>query len=91
VITRELELFEGTGDQTAAALSTKPRIVVANKIDALDEPERLKKLQKHLKKLKIPVYPVSAASGEGLPALLQAMWKAVAAAREADAEETRQA
>ena len=84
VISRELELFEGSGDELAAALSTKPRIAVANKIDALDEPDRLKKLQRHMKKLKIPLYPVSAATGEGLPALLEAMWKIVDESRRAD-------
>ena len=82
VITRELELFEGSGDETAAKLSTKPRIVVANKIDSLDEPERLAKLQKYMKKLKVPVYPVSAATGEGLPELLEALWKKVSAPKE---------
>ena len=77
VITKELELFEGSGDETAAQLSTKPRVVVANKIDALDEPDRLARLQKYMKKLKVPVYPVSAATGEGLPALLEALWQKV--------------
>ena len=77
VITRELELFEGSGDETAAKLSIKPRLVVANKIDALDEPERLAKLTKYMNKLKIPVYPVSAATGEGLPELLEALWKKI--------------
>jgi GTP-binding protein len=81
VISKELELFEGGGDELAAALSTKRRIAVANKIDALDEPERLKKLARHLKKLKIPLFPVSAVTGEGLPALLEAMWTEVSASR----------
>jgi len=79
IITRELELFEGSGDETAAKLSIKPRIIVANKIDALDEPERLAKLQKYMAKLKVAVYPISAASGEGLPELLEALWKLVSA------------
>src|SRR5437899_6093656 len=34
VIARELELFAGAGDDTAVALSAKPRIAAANKIDA---------------------------------------------------------
>ena len=64
-------------------LSNKPCIVAANKVDALDEPDRLKKLAKHLKKLKIPLYPISAVTGEGVPALLEAMWVEVASAAEA--------
>jgi GTP-binding protein len=83
VITRELELFAGGDDDTAVVLSNKPCIVAANKVDALDEPDRLKKLAKHLKKLKIPLYPISAVTGEGVPALLEAMWVDVAGAAEA--------
>jgi len=83
VITRELELFAGGDDDTAVVLSNKPCIVAANKVDALDEPDRLKKLAKHLKKLKIPLYPISAVTGEGVPALLEAMWVEVASAAEA--------
>ena len=79
VITRELELFAGGGDDTAVVLSNKPRIAVANKIDALDDPDRLRKLTKHLKKLRVPLYPISAVTGEGIPALLEAMWREVAA------------
>ena len=82
VIVRELEQFAGAGDDTAVALADKPRIAVANKIDALDEPERLKKIEKHLKKLKVPLYRISAATGEGLPKLLEAMWKQVASQTE---------
>jgi GTP-binding protein len=72
----------------AEALATKPQIAVANKIDAMDDPERLKKLTKHLKKHKVPVYPISAVTGEGLPALLQAMWAVIAAHNESAAEST---
>ncbi|TAK15204.1 MAG: GTPase ObgE [Acidobacteria bacterium] len=81
VITRELELFEGSGDETAAQLSKKPRIVVANKIDALDEPDRLARLKKRMKQLKVSVYPVSAATGQGIPELLEALWQQVNATR----------
>ena len=86
IITKELEMFEGVGDELGAALSTKRRIAVANKIDALDEPERLKKLARHMKKVKIPLYAVSAVTGDGLPELLEAMWTEVSAAR---ADETK--
>jgi len=82
VISRELELFAGGDDDTAVVLANKPFIVAANKVDVLDEPERLKKLTRHLKKLKIPLYPISAVTGEGVPALLEAMWREVAAAAE---------
>lgn len=79
VIARELEAFAGGEGDLGVVLSDKPRIVAANKIDALDDPGRLAALAKYLKKRKIPLYPISAVTGEGLPALLEAMWREVAA------------
>lgn len=79
VISKELEAFAGGEDDLGVALSEKPRIVAANKIDALDDPARLAKLAKHLKRLKIPLYPISSVTGDGLPALLEGMWREVAA------------
>ena len=81
VITRELDLFPGR-DASGERLADKPVIVAANKIDALDEPARLETLRAHLQPHGIPFYAVSAATGEGLPALLEAIWQQVAASRE---------
>ena len=78
VISRELALFAGAGDETAVSLAAKPRLIAANKIDALDDPDRLKRLVKHARKLKVPCLPVSGVTGEGIPALLEAMWREVA-------------
>ncbi|MDQ3170421.1 MAG: GTPase ObgE [Acidobacteriota bacterium] len=77
VITRELALFAGRGDETAVALADKPRLVAANKIDAMPDPKALEKLKKHLKKKKVPLFAISAATGNGLQPLLEAMWKEV--------------
>jgi GTP-binding protein len=77
VITRELAAFEGD-DETGIALGEKPRIVAANKIDALDEPERLERLREHATALGVAIYPVSAASGAGINDLLEALWREVA-------------
>ncbi len=77
VIRKELKQFVGTGDDVAEALASKPQIAAANKIDALDDPARLEALKKHLKKKKIPLYAISAVTGDGLPALLEAMWTIV--------------
>src|SRR5215467_12246803 len=74
VITRELALFPGR-DASGERLQDKPVIVAANKIDALDDPERLASLRAHLKAHGTPVLAVSAATGEGLPQLLEAIWK----------------
>ena len=61
----------------------KPQITVANKMDALDDPDRLKRLEAHLKRKKLPLLKISGATGDGVTALLEAMWKAIAAGRTA--------
>jgi GTPase len=81
VIVRELELFPGR-DSAGERLSEKPVLAAANKIDALDDPARLEALQAHLDKLGIPLYKISAATGEGVPVLLEAVWQQIAAGRE---------
>ena len=81
IITRELELFPGR-DASGERLAEKPIVAAANKIDALDDPERLARLQAHLDTLGVPLFEVSAATGKGVDALLEAIWREVAAARE---------
>ena len=84
IITRELELFPGR-DSSGERLSEKPIVAAANKIDALDDPDRLARLRTHLEHLGVPLFPVSAATGEGVDALLEAVWRELAAARERSA------
>ncbi|MEO7274908.1 MAG: GTPase ObgE [Vicinamibacterales bacterium] len=84
VIRRELELFPGR-DAAGERLADKPQLVAANKVDSLDEPERLERLRAYLHERGIPLYAVSAATGQGLDALLEAVWREVAAARARDA------
>ena len=81
VIIRELELFPGR-DASGERLADKPILAAANKIDALDDPERLERLKAHLRKLDVPLYAVSAVTGEGIDALLEAVWRDVAQSRE---------
>ena len=72
---RELELFEPT-------LAAKPQIVVANKIDAVDDPDRVTALERHAKKLKLPFFRASGVTGAGLPEVLEALWVRLKAERE---------
>ena len=81
IITRELELFPGR-DASGERLAEKPIVAAANKIDALDDPERLARLKAHLDALGVPLFEVSAATGKGVDALLEAIWREVAASRE---------
>jgi GTP-binding protein len=76
VIARELEQFAGD-EEASARLGDKPRIAAANKIDALDDPARLERLRAHLGALGVPLYPVSAVTGEGIGPLMEAMWRTI--------------
>ena len=77
VIRRELTRFRAEGaHDTGGALSDKHQIVVPNKIDALDEPQRLARLREHAARQGLEVYPVSAVTGQGVEALLEAVWAA---------------
>lgn len=73
---RELELF-------APTLAAKPQIVTANKMDAVTDETDVTALQHRAAELDLPFFRISAASGAGLPDLLEASWRVLAAARAA--------
>ena len=86
VICRELASYAVvSAESTEVALAEKPRMVAANKIDALDDPERLRRLREHLEALDIPLFEISAVTGRGLGPLREAMWRAVCASQPAPA------
>ena len=66
IINRELANYD-------ANLGARPQIVVATKIDALDEPERLEKLKKRAKKDKKEFFAISAVTNTGLKELVSAV------------------
>ena len=70
VVRRELGGFQ-------PALLERPQIAAANKIDALADGEIIPRLERHLEKVGIPVFPISAVTGEGVDALLEAVWRAM--------------
>jgi GTP-binding protein len=81
VIERELALFEGHGpgrEPGARVFAGRPRLAAANKLDALDDPARLDRLRVRLDRAGIRLFPVSAVTGEGVTALLQGLWQAMA-------------
>jgi GTP-binding protein len=75
-ILEELRLFD-------PRVAAKPHIVVANKIDALDDPTRLTRLAKHVTKRQFPFHKISGVTGEGVDELLEAAWKQMVIVREA--------
>ena len=78
-VQRELVLFD-------TALAAKAQLVVANKVDALDEPARLRALKDHVHALGLPFFEVSGVTGAGVDRLLEAAWRAIAEARATEAE-----
>ena len=73
-IMQELELYD-------AALLQKPQIIAASKMDAA-EPERLERLRSYCVDKGLPFSQISAATGEGLPDLKQAIAKWLGAKQE---------
>jgi len=65
IINRELAAYN-------EALAARPQIVVATKIDALDEPERLANLKKRAEKDKKDFVAISSITGEGVKDLVNA-------------------
>lgn len=78
VICSELDKFgtRGANDNPGRSLASKHQIVVPNKIDTLDEPDRLARLCEHARRRGLGVYPVSAATGQGVDVMLEALWTA---------------
>jgi len=56
-----------------AALASRPQIVVATKIDALDEPERLESLRQQAEVEGLPFYAISSATNQGTRELVAAI------------------
>jgi GTPase len=80
-VQRELGMF-------GAELGKKPQIVAATKIDAVSDPELVTRLEAHINAAGLPFARVSSVSGEGLDALLESMWKYLAAPAPAGAVPT---
>ena len=69
-INRELEAYD-------ASLAARPQIVVATKIDALDEPERLERLRRRAATDRKSFYAISSATREGVRELVNAVARAL--------------
>jgi GTP-binding protein len=73
-INDELRLFD-------AKLAAKPQIVAANKIDALDDPSRLTRLERRVVAAGYRFHRISGVTGDGIPALLEDAWREIVAVR----------
>ena len=72
---RELELFR-------PELAAKPQLVAANKMDVVQDDQRVKALERRAKALKLPFFKVSAVTGAGIQQLLESSWAGLVEGRE---------
>ncbi len=70
---RDLEILNRELAKYDAELAQKPQIVAANKMDLPVARERLKPFTAKLKRRGLRVFPISTATGEGMPALMDAV------------------
>jgi GTP-binding protein len=70
---RDLDVLDHELARYSPELARKPQIVAANKIDLPDARERLPAFQAALAARGMPVFPISAATGEGVGPLLDAV------------------
>ena len=76
VITKELSSF-------GAGLEQKPVLVAASKMDVVNK-DKLAKLRRYCKKHTLPLYPISAVTGEGIAKLTHAIANSVMEVRKAE-------
>ena len=69
---RELSLYDPD-------LAARPQIVVLNKIDLPDVKKQVPKLARQLSRKGVALHAISAATGEGVGPLLEAVWRVLAA------------
>lgn len=79
VVNRELALYNSN-------LLDRPMIAVASKADAAQTPDKMAALRSYAEKKDIPFFVISAATGQGIPALVEYMALMVAKLKEEDAE-----
>ena len=84
-VLKDVEVIMGELDSFGAHLAEKPMLMVASKIDAANQ-GRLAKLKQYCKKKKLPLYPISAVTGEGIEKLKFAMAEKVEELRKEEAK-----
>jgi GTP-binding protein len=76
-VRRELELFH-------PSLLDRRQLAAANKMDILADKGRLERLAARLAELSIPLFPISAVTGDGVGRLLEGIWRELKTAGNGD-------
>ena len=69
-------------------LAARPEIVVLSKIDLPDTRRQLPRLRQAFARIGLPLLAVSAVTGEGIPDLLETIWKEIRKGARAEATPT---
>lgn len=83
-VTKDVKVITNELKNYGAHLEDRPTLLVATKIDSAN-PDKLKKLKALAKRRKLPLYEISAVTGEGIEALKFALADKVDEYREAEA------
>jgi GTP-binding protein len=73
----DLKALEKELEQYGKMFAGRPRVVAINKVDTPEAQEAMGPLRKALRAQGIPLFPISARTGEGVPELLEALWRRV--------------
>ncbi len=71
----DLDALEGELRRYGPMFEGRPRVVALNKIDTDEGAALIKQTRRALRKRNIPLFPISAATGEGTEALIEALWR----------------
>ena len=83
---RDFEVIVAELASFSEQLAAKPMIVVASKIDAAQNPERIKVLEQFCRERRLPFFKISAVTGEGIDPLRYELGRWVKQARQARVE-----
>ena len=84
IINNELEIY-------SPALAEKKQIVAGNKIDLIENPEKLENLKNAIEKKGYQFFPICTLTGEGIKSLLEAAWKILQETPAAETDTTEKA
>lgn len=72
---RDLQVLEAELANYGDMFAGRPRVVAINKVDTPEAARLVRRLAAKLRERNIPLFPISAATGEGIPPLLEALWR----------------
>jgi GTP-binding protein len=82
----DLDALEGELRRYGDMFEGRPRVVALNKLDTPESQALVKRARRALRERNIPLFPISALTGEGVDALLEALWRRLDIARKHDSK-----